>query len=90
VRRARRENGKEKLENEESGSVRRTGSMVPILWRRPGYPACFLEECENKGLIFARVKKILEVIENKGRKNCNFLDFLKKSKRVGSQAGILG
>ena len=50
--------------------------------RREGgrYPACFLEECENKGLIFARVKKILEVIENKGEKIAIFWIFTTRVK----------
>jgi hypothetical protein len=49
-----------------------------------------LEEFENKRFIFARVKTSGEVIENKGPKIRRFLDFFKKSERVGSQAGILG
>jgi hypothetical protein len=44
-----------------------------------GYPGGLWEECANKGLIFARVKKSGEVIENKGRKICRFLEFFKKS-----------
>jgi hypothetical protein len=53
------------------------------------YPGAFSEECANKRLIFARVKKSGEVIENKGRKIRRFLGFLEKSERVKRQEGIL-
>jgi hypothetical protein len=54
------------------------------------YPGAFSEECANKRLIFARVRKSVEVIENKGRKIHRFLEFFKKSERVKRREGILG
>jgi hypothetical protein len=39
-------------------------------------PGVFLEGYENKGDIFARVKKSVGVIENKGRKIAGFWVFL--------------
>lgn len=54
------------------------------------YPGCFVEECANKGLILARVKKSGEVIENKGRKIRRFSKFCKKSESVKRQREIWG
>jgi hypothetical protein len=74
--------GKEEKDAGRAGEAFHFGTALQVMVEvGGGTPGCFCEECENKGVILKRVKKSVQVIENKGRKIGGFLNFLAKSER---------
>jgi hypothetical protein len=71
----------------------RTRGIVPKCWQQGVPPGYFCEECENKGDIFARVKKSEgRVCKRLKRKGGNFTllcrSFAKSEKSVGRRVAV--